>query len=266
MKVNHCKWSCIYHAANQSAATNEIHQSKVFLHKLSIKENGINLVWWVPNWKWKKPALLFHLGAHHAETTIIPGGANTSPMSGLSCTFAYSSCGIVYLDSLPLIGNGSQLSRGNLNSQNNFLEIGAQVFPVSAQNPKLAHSVTVCQVSTCTGTASALRCTPALVLRTICHLYHIQSTNQNEIRKATLVYFVNCTLHFLILQEVTVICWVSLQPRLLNMLIYWSSPNTSKPMITCNYRWNTQNRNPSKSDATALINNADWIIIVYVTL
>lgn len=85
MKVNPCKWNCIYHAANQSAATDVIHQSKMFLHKLSIKDNGINLVCWIPNWKGKEPALLFQLRAHRAETTVVPGGASRSP----TCTTSH---------------------------------------------------------------------------------------------------------------------------------------------------------------------------------
>lgn len=36
----------------------------MFLHEVSKKDNGINLVCWVPNWKGKEPALLFHLRAH----------------------------------------------------------------------------------------------------------------------------------------------------------------------------------------------------------
>lgn len=135
---------------------------------------------------------------------------------------------------------------------------------VSVQNPKLAHSV--CE---CPNALSQLLPSDAHV-QFLCSeqfvvLHHIQSTNQNEIRKATLVYFVNYTLHFLIPQEVSMICWVNVQPRLLNGLSYWSSPNASKPMITCNYRWNIQNRNPSNPDDTAWTKNADWIIL-YITL
>lgn len=75
MKINPCKWNCIYHAANQTAATDVFYQSKVFLHKLSIETNGINLVWWVPNWTGKKPVLLFHASPSCRDNKI-PGRAN----------------------------------------------------------------------------------------------------------------------------------------------------------------------------------------------
>lgn len=77
MKANPYKWSYIYHAANQSAAADVIHQSKQFLHKLSIKDNGINLVCWILKCE-KMPALLFPLRAYHSETTIMPDVTNRS--------------------------------------------------------------------------------------------------------------------------------------------------------------------------------------------
>ena len=77
MKANPCKWSYIYHAAHQSAAADAIHQSKLLLHKLSTKDNGINLVCWIPKCE-KTPALLFHPGAYRSETTIMPDVTNRS--------------------------------------------------------------------------------------------------------------------------------------------------------------------------------------------
>lgn len=77
MKANPCKWSYIYHAAHQSAATDVIHQSELLLHKLSMKDNGVNLVCWIPKCR-KMPALLFHRGAYHSGTTIVPAGTNRS--------------------------------------------------------------------------------------------------------------------------------------------------------------------------------------------
>lgn len=118
MKINPCKWNCIYHAANQSAATDVFYQSKVFLHKLSIEANGINLVWWVPNWT-ERSLFCHSMLAHHAETTKfqeelteITHAPPPSSTLGLSFIFACNKCGILYLDSLPLKGKRSQLSRG----------------------------------------------------------------------------------------------------------------------------------------------------------
>ena len=65
-------------------------------------------------------------------------------------------------------------------------------------------------------------------------LHHIHPTNQNDIGRASLVYFGSYTWHFQLPQEDSTVCYVNMQPILFNILSYWSSTNTSKSITTCN--------------------------------